>query len=82
LVGNTARLENQQQVLGTGKIEGLRQITFSSSLGMGMNYELTQRFNLTVEPTFKIQLNSLNTQQNFNARPYAFGIFSGISYQF
>jgi len=82
LVANTVRLIDQNTVVATGKIEGLRHVTWSSSLGMGMNYELTEHLNLNVEPTLKIQLNSLNSQSYFNARPYTFGLFSGVSYRF
>lgn len=82
LVDNTVRLIDQNTVVASGKIEGLRPVTWSSSLGVGMNYELTEHFNLNFEPTLKIQLNSLNSQTYFNARPYAFGVFSGVSYRF
>lgn len=82
LVSNTVQLEDQQNVVASGKIEGLRPLTWSSSLGMGVNYELTNHLNLNFEPTLKIQLNSLNTQSYFNAKPYAFGVFSGVSYRF
>lgn len=82
LVDNAAQLKDQNETIANGKIEGLRPLTFSSSLGMGMNYEVTERVLVSLEPTLKIQLNSLNTQQFFNAKPYAFGVFSGISYQF
>jgi len=82
LVDNNARLENQNEILASGQIEGLRPLTLSSSLGMGMNYDLTDHLNLSIEPMLKIQLNSLNQQQYFNSRPYGFGVFSGITYQF
>lgn len=82
LVSNTVKLEDKNNVVASGKIEGLRPLSWSSSLGMGLNYELTSHLNLNFEPTLKIQLNSLNTQSYFDTRPYAFGIFSGVTYRF
>lgn len=82
LVTNTVSLINRGEVVANGNIENLSPITYSSSLGMGMNYKLNERFKINFDPTLKIQINSLNTQSNFKARPYAFGVFSGITYQF
>jgi hypothetical protein len=82
LVDNTVRLEDENMVVATGKIEGLRSLTWSSSLGLGLNYALTDELNLNVEPMLKMQLNSLNSQAYFNTRSAAFGVFSGVSYRF
>ncbi|MFA9391604.1 MAG: outer membrane beta-barrel protein [Prolixibacteraceae bacterium] len=82
LVANTVQIIDQSTVVATSKIEDLRPLTWSSSLGMGLNYDLTEHLNLNFEPTLKIQLNSLNSQSYFNAKPYSFGVFSGVSYRF
>lgn len=82
LVDNSAQLKLQNEVITDSKIDGLRAITFSSSFGMGLNFELTQQINLIIEPTFKMFLNSLNHQQYISAKPYTFGVFSGVSYHF
>lgn len=82
LVDNSVRLEDDKTVVASGKIEGLRPLTWSSSLGLGVNYSLTDALDLNVEPMFKLQLNSLNSQSYFNTRPAAFGVYSGISYRF
>jgi len=82
LMSNNVSLVDNNQVIANGKIEGLNPLTFSSSVGMGINYAITNRFNLSVEPTMKIQLNSLNKQTSYNSKPYTVGIFTGVSYQF
>lgn len=82
LVDNSVRLVDDKTVVANGKIEGLRPLTWSSSLGLGVNYSLTDALDLNVEPMLKFQLNSLNSQSYFNARPAAFGVYSGISYRF
>jgi len=82
LVDNTAQLTNNNEIIANGQIEGLRPLTFSSSFGLGMNYAISEKFNLNIEPTLKVNLTSLNTLNSFYARPYAIGVFSGISYNF
>lgn len=82
LVSNNVQLVNRDEIIASGVTEGLRDIAFSSSVGMGMSYEISQRFAINVEPTLKVFLNSLNSQANFNTRPYSLGIFSGVTYQF
>ena len=82
LVDNSVKLENSSDVLARGTIEGLKPLTWSSSLGMGLNYEINEHINFNIEPTLKIQLNSLNSLSYVNARPYSFGVFTGVSYQF
>lgn len=82
LVSNQAYLLNGQEILARGQVEDLSLFTLSSSMGMGLNYGLSQRFNLSVEPVLKMMLNDLNRDADFVAKPYTFGIYTGISYRF
>ena len=65
-----------------GKTEGLNQIMFSSSIGMGMEYNLSDKFSLNLEPTFRYYLNPFTEIQGVRIHPYSIGIFSGLSYKF
>jgi opacity protein-like surface antigen len=65
-----------------GKTEGLNTITFSSSLGMGMEYSFTENLSLNLEPTFRYYLNPFSNITGMKIHPYSFGIFSGLSYKF
>ncbi|MBN1926164.1 MAG: hypothetical protein JW798_10035 [Prolixibacteraceae bacterium] len=82
LTSNSVELVNNNEVVGSGKIEGLNPLTFSSSLGMGLNYSLGSHFNLSVEPTMKIMLNSLNSEAIYETRPYTVGIYTALLYRF
>jgi hypothetical protein len=64
-----------------GETDGLNILTVSSSLGMGMEYNLSKKFSLNLEPTFRYYLNPYNTPGT-TTHPYSFGIFSGVSYKF
>lgn len=82
LISNNILVYNEQNIVGKGATEGLRDLAFSSSIGVGLNYELSKHFSLSFEPTVKLFLNTLNTQNRYNSKPYTLGVFSGISYQF
>ncbi|MDA3881045.1 MAG: outer membrane beta-barrel protein [Prolixibacteraceae bacterium] len=82
LVSNNVNLSQNENTIASGNIEGLRDISFSSSLGAGMSYNITKWLNFNIEPIIKIQLNSLSELQGYNVRPYTFGVYSGLQYMF
>lgn len=65
-----------------GTTEGLNTVSLSSSLGMGMEYKLTQNLSLNLEPTFRYYLNPFNSAKSTGLHPYSLGIFSGVAYKF
>lgn len=65
-----------------GKTEGINQVMFSSSIGMGMEYNLSEKFSLNLEPTFRYYINPFTEIQGVRIHPYSIGIFSGLSYKF
>ena len=65
-----------------GETDGLSPFMLSSSLGMGMEYSLSKKFSLNLEPTFRYYLNPFGAMPEIKAHPYSFGIFSGLSYKF
>ena len=64
-----------------GKTEGINPVSFSSSIGMGMEYNFSSKLSLNLEPTFRYYLNPF-IQDGSIMHPYSFGIFSGFSYKF
>ncbi len=82
LVINDVRISNDDGLIAKGEIEGLNPVTFSSSLGLGFNYSFTRNLRFSLEPTVKMQLNSLSSVSEINSRPYMFGVFTGLSYKF
>ena len=65
-----------------GDTKGLNPLSLSSSLGMGMEYNFSDKLSLNLEPTFRYYLNPFNVSTGTFIHPYSFGIFSGISYKF
>jgi hypothetical protein len=82
LVNNTVYTTIDGSKYFIGKTEGLNPLTLSSSLGMGMEYNLSTKLSLNVEPTFRYYLNPFNVTTGSFIHPYSFGIFSGVSYKF
>lgn len=65
-----------------GKTEGMNPVTFSSSLGMGMEYSFSKNITFNLEPTLRYYLNPFNEVSGMKIHPYSFGVFSGLSYKF
>jgi hypothetical protein len=65
-----------------GKTDGLNPMMFSSSIGMGMEYNLSEKISLNFEPTFRYFLNPFSGIPNVKIHPYSIGVFSGLSYKF
>jgi hypothetical protein len=60
----------------------MNTIIFSSTLGMGMEYNFSGNLSLNLEPTFRYYINPFNNIPGMSIHPYTFGIFSGLSYKF
>jgi hypothetical protein len=82
LVSNSVYTTVDGTKYSIGKTEGLNPLTLSSSLGMGMEYNLSGKLSLNLEPTFRYYLNPFNVTTGSFIHPYSFGIFSGVSYKF
>ena len=66
----------------TGKTESIRTVNYSGNLGLSVDYDISDHFMLLFEPRYKYYLNSINEDRLINARPYLFGIFTGLRYKF
>lgn len=81
LVDNAVSLESEQLITEMGEANNANDINFSTNIGVGFNYEISQKLQLNVEPIFKYQLNTFSeTAGNF--RPYSVGVYSGLSFRF
>ncbi len=81
LVNNTvqARAGGVKYNIGTTE---MNPFMVSSSLGMGMEYNLSEKFSLNLEPTFRYYLNPFGSVPGIKVHPYSFGVFSGLSFRF
>jgi len=82
LVHNSVYTTLDGKIYPVGETRGLNPLTLSSSLGMGMEYNISGKLSLNLEPTFRYYLNPFSVTTGSFIHPYSFGIFSGVSYKF
>jgi len=80
MIGNRVYDKSTRETLG--ETSGIRSTNFSTSFSLGMEYQLSSKFSLSMEPSLKYYLNSINKDSNFNFKPYSIGLSSGIRYKF
>lgn len=64
-----------------GRANNLNEISFSTNIGLGLDYKITKSFLLNLEPMFKYQINTFNAATG-TYQPYYIGVYSGFSYKF
>ncbi|WP_372918377.1 outer membrane beta-barrel protein, partial [Salegentibacter sp.] len=77
---NKLLLNSNNQSATLGKANNINDLSFSTNIGLGLDYDLNERIKLNLEPIFKYQINTFENTQNL--QPYHFGIYSGLSYKF
>jgi hypothetical protein len=82
LVHNAVTTTLDGNIYPIGDTKGLNPLSLSSSFGMGMEYNLSSKLSLNLEPTFRYYLNPFSVSTGTFMHPYSFGIFSGVSYKF
>jgi hypothetical protein len=82
LVHNSVYTTVNGSKYAVGDTKGLNPMTLSSSLGMGMEYNISEKLSLNLEPTFRYYLSPFSVTTSSFIHPYSFGIFSGVSYKF
>ena len=64
-----------------GEANNLSSVSFSTNVGLGLDYKLSKKFTFNIEPMFKYQLNTY-TDSSVNFKPYYLGVYSGLSFKF
>ena len=82
LVGNRLYLDSSLGKSLVGRTKDLETFNYAGMLGLGFKYGLTNRLSLNVEPRLKYFLNSLSSNSSVTYKPYTFGVFTGLSYDF
>lgn len=90
LIGGLSTLllnNNQISVLSNGfqseigSANNLNDLSFSTNIGLGLDYKLSKSFVFNLEPMFKYQLNTYSDSA-IDFKPYYLGVYSGFSYKF
>ena len=64
-----------------GEANNINNTSFSANFGLGLDYNLSQHWNINLEPQFKYQINTFsNTYGDY--RPFFIGVYTGLSFKF
>jgi hypothetical protein len=80
LIDNTAYLIENGEHINAGSTEGISPVTYSSSVGLGIELPIGKSFRFSLEPRFKYFLSPVNSNGYSNFHPYSFGVFGGVSF--
>ena len=64
-----------------GEASNLSSLSFTTNVGLGLNYSFSKKLMFNIEPMFTYQLNPY-TDSSVNFKPYYLGIYSGLSFKF
>ena len=81
LIGNKVFVGSGLNRQNVGKTTDMNNFILSSTVGMGVEYNISENLALNLEPTVHYYLTPLN-QSASRINPYMFGLFSGLSYKF
>ena len=82
LLSNNTKLEVNGEKYNVGSSSNLNTMIINTTFSLGINYALSHKLSVNMEPTFKYSLNPINNNSQFNYRPYYFSWFAGVRYSF
>lgn len=78
---NMISLKSSDFSTNLGEGNNLNKVSFSTNIGIGIDYDISPQFQLNLEPIFKYQINTFNNATG-DIKPYYFGVYSGFSFKF
>jgi len=81
LIDNAVSLTSGDLTTEIGEANNINDLNFSANIGLGLNYNFSQKVRFNVEPIFKYQLNTFS-DVNGTFRPYSVGVYSGLTFKF
>ncbi|MDC7996748.1 hypothetical protein [Gilvibacter sediminis] len=81
LQDNSITAVSGQRETTLGSVGNLNSLSFTTNVGMGLQYDISKRFAINVEPVFKYQLNPYS-DSSIGSQPYYMGVYSGLRFSF
>ena len=78
---NNLDIVNAQGTTTIGEATNINNLSFSTNIGLGFDYALSNRLLLNLEPTFKYQFNTFESGTT-DFQPYFLGVYSGVIFKF
>lgn len=64
-----------------GEANNINNMSYSANFGLGVNYNISEKIKVNVEPTFKYQINTFSNSAG-DFQPFFIGVYTGLSYKF
>ncbi|WP_299217323.1 hypothetical protein [uncultured Dokdonia sp.] len=81
LNNNEIFLESNGLRTNLGTSNALNDVSFTTNIGLGLNYKVTEKVKVNIEPSLKYQLNAYNNSVG-EFKPYYVGLYTGVNYRF
>ena len=82
IVSNKVYLESENGKELLGSTENIRKFNLSTDLSLGVEYPVTRKIKIMLEPGFRYYLQSLSRNERINFKPYTFTLSTGIGIEF
>ena len=81
LTENSIILDSPEILTELGEATNVNDVSFSTNIGIGIDYKFSDQLEFNLEPMLKYQLNTFSGNTgNFN--PYSVGVYTGVSFRF
>ena len=64
-----------------GEATNLANTSFTTNIGLGLNYHFSKKFLVAIEPMFKYQINAYS-DSSVSYKPYYLGVYTGLQFKF
>lgn len=81
LTNNELSISAQNFNAVLGEANNLSDVSFSTNIGLGLDYKISKSLKFNLEPIFKYHLNAY-TNDAGGFKPYTLGVYSGFSFKF
>lgn len=82
LVDNSAYTRKGSDMVRVGYTEGVNSFNLSSQVGLGMEYNISQKVTFNLEPVFRYYVTPLSDISGSLYKPYSVGFSSGFFFKF
>ncbi|MFO7573642.1 MAG: outer membrane beta-barrel protein [Bacteroidales bacterium] len=83
LVGNSVyAVSSVGEKIYTGYTDDISPFNISSTMGVGMSYNLSNAVSFNVEPMLRYNISAIGLETSAISKPWTFGVFSGLYFRF
>ena len=72
---------NNGTTASLGEATNINDVSYSANFGLGLNYKVSKKINLNLEPMFKYQINTFNNTSG-DFKPFFIGVYTGFAINF